>query len=236
MPQQTDASCRDTVTQALELRPERFAVFGYAHVPGFKLHQRKIIGADLPDGTERHRQAEGIANLLESAGYVRIGLDHYALPDDELAVAAQAGNLHRNFQGYTTDACQTLIGLGASSIGRLPQGYVQNATLIGDYQKRIAATGNAVAKGYAFQGEDRLRAAVIERIMCDYRVDLAQLCGQHRHPPIEVDLEQLAADGLVRRQGCIVEVPEAARPLVRVVAAAFDQYLGGGGGQHSRAI
>ncbi|MCX8474782.1 MAG: oxygen-independent coproporphyrinogen III oxidase [Sphingomonas sp.] len=240
LPQQSVQSCLDTVAQALTLLPDRFAVFGYAHVPGFKIHQRKIDEASLPDGGERHAQAEAIAEMLEAAGYVRIGLDHYARADDELARAFAEGRLHRNFQGYTTDACETLIGFGASSIGRLPQGYVQNAVLIGEYQKRVAAEGSAAAKACAYQGEDRLRAAIIERLMCDYRADLGQLCARYGEDSARLldgtRLGQLMDDGLARLRGEVIEVPEEARPLVRVVAAAFDQYLGQGPARHSRAI
>jgi oxygen-independent coproporphyrinogen-3 oxidase len=241
LPHQTVGSCVDTVRQAVALSPDRFAVFGYAHVPNFKLHQRKIEEAALPGGTERHAQAEAIADALGEAGYVRIGLDHFALPDDPLAIASEARQLRRNFQGYTTDDCETLIGFGASAIGRLPQGYVQNAVLIGEYQRRIAEGLTAVGKGRAFAPEDRLRAAVIERIMCDYRVDLGEICGSFGADPGALlvgasSLDNLIADGIARRDGNVVALEDNARPLVRVLAAAFDQYLGDGPARHSRAV
>src|SRR5690606_5715087 len=115
-----------TAETAAAMRPDRLAVFGYAHVPAFKKHQRMIDESALPDGAERNAQAAAIAETLIRAGYEQIGLDHFALPGDELVRAARAGILRRNFQGYTTDACDTLIGLGASAIGRTAQGYVQN--------------------------------------------------------------------------------------------------------------
>ena len=241
LPHQTIASCIDTVERAVELMPDRFAVFGYAHVPSFKLHQRKIEEAALPDGAARHAQAEAIAEALVAAGYVRIGLDHFAKPEDPLAVALEDGKLHRNFQGYTTDDCETLIGFGASSIGRLPQGYVQNAVLIGDYQRRIAAGELAVSKGCAFAAEDRLRATVIERLMCDYRVDLAEICAGLGADPEQLmvsarGIDALVEDGLAERDRHVIAMREEARPLVRVVAAAFDQYLGQGPSRHSRAV
>jgi oxygen-independent coproporphyrinogen-3 oxidase len=241
LPHQTVASCLETVEQAVSLAPDRFAVFGYAHVPGFKLHQRKIGEAALPDGAARHAQAEAIAAALIEAGYVRIGLDHFARPDDELARAFANGALHRNFQGYTTDACDTLLGFGASSIGRLAQGYVQNAVLIGDYQRRIAEGRLATGKGRPFAPEDRLRAAVIERIMCDHRVDLDQICVPFGADPDQllgdsVALDQLVADGIARRDDRVIVLADEARPLVRVLAAAFDQYLGQAPARHSRAV
>ena len=241
LPHQTIGSCIDTVERAVALAPDRFAVFGYAHVPGFKLHQRKIEGAALPGGAERHAQAEAIAEALVAAGYVRIGLDHFARPEDPLAQALDEGRLHRNFQGYTTDDCPTLIGFGASSIGRLPQGYVQNAVLIGDYQRRVAAGDLAVSKACAFAREDRLRATVIERLMCDYRVDLREICGDFGADPEQlirsaVGVDALVKDGLAERDHHVIAMRADARPLVRVLAAAFDQYLGQGPARHSRAV
>lgn len=241
LPHQSVASCLETVKQAVSLAPDRFAVFGYAHVPGFKLHQRKIDEAALPDGAARHEQAEAIAAALVDAGYVRIGLDHFARPGDALARAFADGTLRRNFQGYTTDACETLIGFGASSIGRLPQGYVQNAVLIGEYVHRIGEGRLATGKGRAFAPEDRLRAAVIERIMCDHRVDLGQVCAPFDADPDRLIgeaavLDELVADGIARRDGRVIALTDEARPLVRVLAAAFDQYLGQGPVRHSRAV
>lgn len=232
LPHQTVHSCVDTVQRAAALRPDRLAVFGYAHVPGFKPHQRKIDEAALADGPERLKQSDAIAQALQDAGYTQIGLDHFALPDDPISAAAMAGSLRRNFQGYTTDACATLLGFGASAIGRLPDGFVQNEVFIPDYQKRIGAGELALARHCPTSAEDRRRATIIERIMCDYRADLSgadDLIDDWR-------LEQLAADGLIRRSGHLLEVEPAARPLVRAVAAAFDAYLDEGAGRHARAV
>lgn len=240
LPHQTIESCIATAVQALELAPDRFAVFGYAHVPQFKLHQRKIQESALADGATRFAQSEAIAAVLVGAGYVRIGLDHFAKPGDELARAFEAGTLHRNFQGYTTDGCDTLLGFGASSIGRLPAGYVQNAVLIGEYQRRIAAGELAVAKGRGFAPEDRLRAAIIERIMCDFRVDLDEVCGRFggdsRRLAASATLDPLIRDGIAHSDKGIIALADAARPLVRVLAAAFDQYLDKSPARHSRAV
>ena len=178
------------------------------------------------------RQFEAIADCLSRAGYVQVGLDHFALPDDPLAVAAASQTLHRNFQGYTTDACDSLIGFGASSIGRLPQGFVQNAVTIPDYERRIAAGQLATVRQCAFSEEDRRRGALIERLMCDYRVDLtgaSDLADEEKLAP-------LVADGLIRRSGEVIEVLEGAKPLVRAVAAAFDAYLEPGAGRHAPAV
>lgn len=241
LPHQTVESCLDTVRSCLALRPDRFSVFGYAHVPSFKRHQRKIDASALPDGAARNAQADAIAAAIEAAGYMRIGLDHFALPGDAMAAATVSGALHRNFQGYTTDAADLLIGLGASAIGRLPQGYVQNAAVTRDYRAAIERGGLATARGFALGADDRLRADLIERLMCDYRVDLADICRRHSADvealadafPV---LDRLAADGVLRRNGAVVEMADDARTLVRVAAAAFDAYRGGATAVHSRAV
>ncbi|MCB1496086.1 MAG: oxygen-independent coproporphyrinogen III oxidase, partial [Bauldia sp.] len=229
LPHQTVTSCLETVRACLALRPDRFSVFGYAHVPDFKRHQRRIDAAALPGGHQRNDQAEAIAAEIEAAGYDRIGLDHFALPADAMAEAAGTGALHRNFQGYTTDAADLLIGLGASAIGRLPQGYVQNAAVTRDYLAAIARGELAAVRGFSLRDDDRLRADLIERLMCDFRVDIADVCGRHGVPVDAVAdalpiLDRLAADGVLRRDGAMVEMAGDARTLVRVAAAAFDAY------------
>jgi oxygen-independent coproporphyrinogen-3 oxidase len=241
LPHQTVASCVETVRQSIELRPERFSVFGYAHVPTFKKHQRKIDEAALPDSAARYEQAEAIAGTLLSAGYRRIGLDHYALPEDSMAQAQADGGLHRNFQGYTTDPSDVLIGFGASAIGRLTQGYVQNEVVLGRYAERICRGELATAKGYALTPDDRLRADLIERVMCDFRVDVSQVCRTHGTEPETLlrsipRLRMLEQDGIIRLTDNVLSVNDDTRFLVRTVAAAFDAYLGASGRTHSRAV
>ncbi|MFC7538094.1 oxygen-independent coproporphyrinogen III oxidase [Sphingomonas sp. GCM10030256] len=232
LPHQSVESCIDTLRQAVSLRPDRLAVFGYAHVPGFKPHQRKIDESTLGRAAERLAQAEAIARALIYAGYVPIGLDHFALPGDPLTLAAARGQLRRNFQGYTTDACTTLLGFGASAIGRVPDGFVQNAVLIPDYEKRIRDSGLALARHCPTDGEDRRRGALIEQLMCQYRADLSG-AGDLVD---ETKLEPLVSDGIIRRKGSVIEVRPEARPLVRAVAAAFDAYLDEGAGRHASAV
>jgi oxygen-independent coproporphyrinogen III oxidase len=240
LPNQSLQSCLDTVEQAVALRPDRLAVFGYAHVPAFKPHQRKIDEAALPDSDARFTHSRAIADALVRAGYVEIGLDHFALPDDPLAKAAEEGRLHRNFQGYTTDEAEVLIGLGASSIGRMPQGYVQNETRIPVYQRIVNEGRLPIARGYRFAGEDRLRGAVIERLMCDNRVDVGQVCKEFGSDPARLlgsaRLGPLIADGLVEKHGAEISVKPHARPLVRSIAAAFDTHLAATADRFSRAV
>lgn len=241
LPHQTVGSVEATIEQALALAPDRLALFGYAHVPWMKTHQRMIDETLLPDAAERLRQSTAAAARIVAAGYVAIGLDHFARPTDRLAIAAAAGQLRRNFQGYTTDAAPALIGLGASSIGSLPQGYVQNVTATGEYIRAIKARGLATARGIALSSEDRMRGWVIERLMCDLNISIAEL--RHRFgAAAEAVLIEMAyaaqgdADGVVEFDGRRFAITEAGRPYVRSVAAAFDTYLGTGAGRHSVAV
>ncbi|MGE6739007.1 oxygen-independent coproporphyrinogen III oxidase [Allorhizobium pseudoryzae] len=230
LPHQTVASCRQTAQAAIAMRPDRFAVFGYAHIPTFKKHQRLIDESALPDAQARHAQAEAMADVLTSAGYIRIGLDHFALPEDELARSAGQGRLRRNFQRYTTDNCDALLGFGASAIGRLHDGYVQNEVPPGLYARRVMAGDLPTVKGYRLTPEDRLRAEVIERLMCDFSVDLAAISVRHGFPAdllirSNTGLQQMAADGFIALDGEKVRLDSAYRFLVRTVAATFDSYL-----------
>ena len=241
LPHQTVASCLDTVRRSLALAPDRFSVFGYAHVPDFKKHQRMINEAVLADGLARHDQSCAIANALKEAGYVQIGLDHFVRPGDSMAVALEQRTLRRNFQGYTTDKSEVLLGFGASAIGHLPQGYVQNEVQIGAYAQSIAAGRLATAKGYGLTDDDRLRADIIERIMCEFGADLGDICARHGAEAgtmlkSAARLKPLISDGIVRLDGDRLAVAKDSRFLVRSVAAAFDAHLDPGKQLHSRAV
>jgi oxygen-independent coproporphyrinogen-3 oxidase len=225
----------------LELRPDRLSVFGYAHVPTFKKHQRKIAEPDLPDGHGRFAQAQAIAGALVAAGYVRIGFDHYALPGDPLQLARANGVLRRNFQGYTADGCTTLIAFGASSIGRLPQGYVQNETNIRWYADQIGNGDLATAKGYAMTADDLVRADIIQRLMCDLEVDVGQIADAHAvsggvFAQARPQLEALAREGLVHLDRSRIRIPEECRLLVRMVASIFDTHLPISSRTYSRTV
>ena len=241
LPGQTEDDIRETVRLAHALSPSRLAVFGYAHVPWMKPHQRLIEEAALPGFGERQAQSAAAHAALVALGYQPIGLDHYARQDDELAAAARQGRLHRNFQGYTTDDADALIGLGASAIGRLPQGYVQNAPDIAGYSRAINAGRLATVKGLAVMADDRVRGRVIERLMCDLSIDLAAVvddAGVGRDYFAQ-ELERLAPfrrDGLVDVEGYRIRVSEKGRPFVRVLAAVFDVYLQEKPARHSLAV
>jgi len=230
LPHQTQEMLAETVKQAARLKPARLAVFGYAHVPWMAKNQRMIPENALPNGEARFEMAALAGQLLVERGYQAIGIDHFALPGDSLAVAAREGRLRRNFQGYTTDQAGALIGLGASSISALPQGYAQNMVQTNDYLRAIDAGALPVAKGLALSSEDIWRRAVIERLMCDFAVDLEAIALRFglAKEAFAADFERLrplAEDGLAQIDGAQVHITPEGQPLARVVAAAFDVYL-----------
>ncbi|KYK45310.1 coproporphyrinogen III oxidase [Bradyrhizobium liaoningense] len=230
LPHQTVRSCVDSARTALAMRPDRLAVFGYAHVPSYMKRQRQIDETALPDNAVRAEQAAAIAETLVSAGYRQIGLDHFALPNDELALAQKAGRLRRNSLGYSADTCKTVIGLGPSAVGRLRDGYVQNEIATASYRQHIEAGRMATSKGFCLTAEDRLRAAIIERLMCDLQADVPAICAAHGFDPIPLldtadRLRMLAEDGIVDVEEGFIQVKKEHRFVIRAVAAAFDTYL-----------
>jgi len=241
LPYQSVDGLLETINKAHGFHPRRIALFGYAHVPWMKKHMRLIPEESLPDTDTRWEQYEQATQLLESLGYVKIGLDHFAAPDDALAIALRDKRLHRNFQGYTTDTADTLIGFGASGIGSLPQGYVANMGEIHHYQEAIQHGRLATARGVAVNDDDRLRRAIIMKLMCDLEIDLDQICAEHGADPAQFDgeLAQLAPmeeDGLAIVRGRRITVTDEGRTLVRAVGAAFDRYLKRGEQRHSKAV
>ena len=238
--QNTAALCR-TVEQCVAMKPDRIALFGYAHVPWVAKNQRMIDDDTLPTASERAEQAQAAAAALVASGYIQIGIDHFALPGDSLAIAAAAGHLHRNFQGYTSDIARTLIGIGATAIGRTPHGYVQNASETGAWSRAVASGKLPVARGHALQEQDLLRSYVIERIMCDGSVDLSaagRALGFEDDWYVEEipELLQMQKDHLLTYADSKVSLTPEAVPLARVVAAVFDTYLRHSTARHSVAV
>ena len=241
LPHQTQAHVARTIEMALTLTPQRFAVFGYAHVPHFKKHMQLIDENVLPGAEERLAQFELAHTMLSASGYTAIGLDHFARPEDSLALAQKEGRLARNFQGYTTDDAPALVGLGASSISALPQGYAQNKPDVPEYRKAILAGELAVARGIALSDDDRLRRAIIERLMCDLEVDLDAAGAPFGKSAADFRPE-LAALGpyteqnIVEIEGARLIVPPASRAAVRLVAAAFDSCVAESKAVHAVAV
>jgi oxygen-independent coproporphyrinogen-3 oxidase len=241
LPHQTAASLTQTVQQCIEMKPDRIALFGYAHVPWMAKNQKMIMADALPQSEERAAQAQAAADALVAGGYVRIGIDHFALPGDSLAIAAASGRLRRNFQGYTSDSAQTMIGVGATSIGRTPDGYVQNISETGAWSRAVAAGRLPVARGHEMRGEDLLRAHVIERIMCDGAVDLTQAgrafgFNDDWWTGEEDALAELEDDGLLVRSKGQLTLNPGSPHFARILASIFDAYLSSNAARHSVAV
>ena len=241
LPGQTTSDVIRTVDLSHQLTPDRLSIFGYAHVPWMKSHQKMIDESALPDSLERMRQAVATAERLAEHGYRRIGLDHFASPADSMSTALDAGSLQRNFQGYTTDNAETLLGLGASAIGNLAEGYVQNSPAMHQYGESISTGKFPIVKGIELSSEDRLRRSVIERLMCDLEVDLGEITNRHKTGGADFSEEKTALramqeDGIVTLDGERIRVTETGRPFVRSVCAVFDTYLASGRGRHSKAV
>ncbi len=228
LPHQTTERIAASVQKLLSLSPDRVALYGYAHVPWMARRQVMIPSDSLPRAEERLHLFETARELFVADGYAEIGIDHFALPSDGLAVAAREGRLKRNFQGYTDDTAPALIGLGASAISRFPQGYAQNAPGTAAHVKAVREGRFSTTRGHAFAGQDLLRARMIEALMCDFRIDAEEMRRDFGATTAELDALFAAA---ARGFGDMVEVspagfsiPERARPLTRMIARAFDAY------------
>lgn len=232
LPSQSSTDLQATIDQAIAIRPERIALFGYAHVPDLIPRQRHIDAATLPDLRARFVQAELGYSELTAAGYSSIGFDHFAVPGDALVKAARAGKLRRNFQGFTDDHAGVLIGLGASAISEFPDRLIQNEKNSGRYRMMISAGRLPAQRGTLRTPEDRLRGKIIEDLLCRGEADLAGLSldsARHRLQPfMEVGLATLIGSRLVLSEG--------ATPYARSVAALFDTYLTPQGNRFSRAV
>ena len=231
LPRQTQASFARTVREIARLRPDRIALYAYAHLPERFKPQRRIEISELPTAAERvGLLALAIDGFLE-AGYEYIGMDHFALPGDALAIARRHGRLHRSFQGYCTQPDGDLVALGVSAIGRIGPTYSQNTKDIAAYQESLAAGRLPIVRGYELNAEDRLRRDVIMALMCQGRVAFDAIERAHgidfrRHFAQELEqLAALAAEDLVTQDATGVEVTPLGWYFVRVVAMVFDEPL-----------
>lgn len=222
LPLQTIESVRKTCAVVAAMGPDRIACFGYAHLPQLKANQRRIDEAKLPSLDERSDQAEVMTEELLRAGYVKIGIDHFAKPGDPLARAAAAGKLRRNFRGYTDDSNRVLLGLGASSISTFGDGFVQNVADVPTYVSAIQENSLASARGCRLDEGDRQRARIIERLMCDFAVDLAAVTSDADFREEMAMLAPMHWDGLVEVDGTKLRVTDAGRAVVRIIASTFD--------------
>ncbi|MGB0496772.1 MAG: oxygen-independent coproporphyrinogen III oxidase [Rubricella sp.] len=241
LPRQTMESLAATIEKIGRLDPDRIALYGYAHVPWMSKRQRVIPEETLPSPHTRFAMAEMTALMLAERGFDAIGIDHFAKPADGLAIAKRTGHLRRNFQGYTDDTMTALVGLGASSISRLPQGYVQNAPATPAWSERVENGHLPGMRGHAFTAEDTLRARAIERLMCGFEIDMPALAVETGQDIAA--LSRIAAalpgafPGCVTWENGVLAIPPAGRPLTRLVAERFDAYADPDAmGRHSQAI
>ncbi len=229
LPHQTLARIEDTIEKVLTFAPNRVALFGYAHVPWVAKRQKLIEEAALPGDLNRYILATNAAKRFEEAGLIGIGIDHFARPGDTLAIAKENRQLRRNFQGYTADRCQNLIGLGASSISRIPSGYVQNAAATAAYIQRIESGTFPGARGFELTQTDRLHAHAIEALMCEFVLDLNEMVegfgpsAESLAPYFDVITTRFAP--FVRKVGQRLEITAEGRPLTRMIASVLDLHV-----------
>lgn len=228
LPDQSNQRITESVQHLLSLSPDRVALYGYAHVPWMAKRQQMIPSDKLPTPQERLELFETARKLFLWDGYAEIGIDHFALKGDGLETAQKAGTLRRNFQGYTDDQADVLIGVGASSISRFPQGYAQNDPSTSKYTSAIRDGQFSVAKGHVFTNEDRLRGRIIEAIMCDFRVNTAEIVENYAISAEDLrkcfDEVNETFDKILVVDDEHLFVPEDARPLARMIARHFDAY------------
>ncbi|WP_299901750.1 oxygen-independent coproporphyrinogen III oxidase [uncultured Ruegeria sp.] len=228
LPHQTKARMTESVQKLLSLSPDRVALYGYAHVPWMAKRQQLIPSDALPTPEQRLELFDTARRLFLWDNYAEIGIDHFATQDDGLTHALHAGRLKRNFQGYTDDQADILIGVGASSISRFPQGYAQNAPATSAHTKAIRNGQFSTSRGHLFKGQDILRARLIEALMCDFRIDTAEILRDHDVSAAELDEMYRAAnasfDGMLQITEDGLFVPPEARALTRMIARSFDAY------------
>ena len=235
LPLQTPQSFIATLDRVLEAEPDRLSVFNYAHLPARFKPQRRINEVDLPSPDQKLEILQQVGERLAAAGYVYIGMDHFAKPDDELAVAQRDGQLYRNFQGYSTHSHCDLVAIGVTSIGMVGNTYAQNMRSLDEYYARIDAGELAVFRGVALNRDDELRRSVITRIICNFVLDTDRVVAEWA---IDFDvyfaaelerLKTMQQDGLLKIDGKRIEVLPPGRLLIRNICMVFDRYLGADG-------
>jgi oxygen-independent coproporphyrinogen-3 oxidase len=232
LPLQTRESFATTVDTVLAMRPDRVAVYSFALVPWIRAHQKGLPMADLPDAEAKLELFVEAMQRFVAAGYRQIGMDHFALPDDELAKASDAGRLHRNFMGYTTRVAPDLVGIGVSAIGDVSGAFAQNVKPLAAYYDALDAGHFPIERGYRLDRDDRLRRFVITELMCNFRVrqvDLDERFGVAMPRYFALEFEELrkgpVADGFLRLTSDGLEVTPEGRLFVRNIAMHFDRYL-----------
>lgn len=228
LPHQTQAKMTESVQKLLSLNPDRVALYGYAHVPWMAKRQQLIPSEALPTPEERLALFETARKLFLWDNYEEIGIDHFATQEDGLTRAQRLGKLRRNFQGYTDDTSDVLIGVGASSISRFPQGFAQNASATSAHTSAIRAGRFSTSRGHSFRGQDKLRSRLIESLMCDFRIDADEITSSFdiSRQDLHEMLNNCSRDfpGVVALTQDGLYIPPEARPLTRIIARSFDAY------------
>lgn len=229
LPQQNEASFRESIHQVLELQPDRLACYGYAHVPWLKKHQRLIDEASVPRGADKLALYAVALDVLQEAGYVAVGLDHFARPTDELVLADRQGTLHRNFMGYTTLDCDDMLSFGITAISEVAGAFSMNHKKLGPWREAVRSGHLPVARGLRRSDDDEARRAVILDIMCRFELAFDEHGGRtaflSRYADEVAALGGMAEDGLVVVDADGIHVTDQGRFLVRNVAMPFDAYL-----------
>jgi len=228
MPRQTLDTIEETIARTGEFAPSRIALFGYAHVPWLKKHQQMMDKHHLPEQAERQAMFDLASRKLEGLGYLAIGLDHFARPGDSLLVARDRGLLRRNFQGYSADKATTMIGFGASAIGSLPGGYVQNSPDVRLYAQALEKGKIPVRHGLKVNKTDLMYREVISTLMCYFAVDPDAIADRHGIKTTfsreKADLARLVEAGYMEQEGSLYRISERGQPYLRAIATLFDQY------------
>ncbi len=224
LPLQTQSKWERTLKRIVEIRPDRIAVYSFAYVPYLKPHQKRLPVEQLPHGEAKLSLFRSAYNAFLEAGYQAIGMDHFALPDDELAIAQGARTLWRNFQGYTIKAATDVIAFGITGISDLQGAYAQNIRPLPQYYRAISARRFATVRGVLLSDDDRRRRSVITDLMCNFWVDLG-VDGLNYFQPEVDELRKLEREGLLMLHGSEVELTSLGRVFVRNVAMVFDAYL-----------
>lgn len=227
LPLQSEETLYQTCQSVREFAPDRIAFYGYAHLPHRRANQRLIDGKLLPDADARYAQAAVVRQCFKDFGYEEIGIDHFALTNDPLAVSAREGRLNRNFQGYTDDNCPTLIGFGPSSISQFWGGFAQNISDIRHYGKSVREGRLATMRGHIMRDRDRARSDIILALMCNFQADLNKLALGVDFSDELALLRPLIADGVLTVKEGIVAMNRQKRQLIRPVAAIFDEFRRG---------
>lgn len=241
LPHQTLTSLSKTLEQVCALSPDRIALFGYAHVPWVKRHQNLIDASTLPNTIERFEQARFAENFLVANGYKAIGIDHFAKAGDSLNAAFEKREIHRNFQGYTTDNCQTLIGLGVSSVSQFRQGYAQNVKDTHSYRRLLEEDCLPAARGIIRSVDDDLASAAINELMCYFTLsgdELTERFGAKAQSVISTArrIAEQDSQGFFIQEGHNFKITERGRPFARTIASYFDRYLETDQAQYSTAV